>query len=210
MSTTTTVTGKIETGNLRSYFHRSLHEICERRNLESSDSSLAYVVNLLCDFARSEHLFDYDKVNGYDLRPLALLYGDAMAAPDLKQRTAALRKLGDVALFISGMFNPSLANKSAGVDYYIEMGCSAYGWLSSDLENSSATLLSSEVFGELSKWFPQFVAVLDEFADNSGLRGDRDLIALYELWLRNKDPRLAEKIKQKGINISGVSNRVTH
>ena len=108
------------------------------------------------------------------------------------------------------MFNPSLANKSAGVDYYIEMGCGAYGWLSSDLENSNVAVLSSEVFGELSRWFPQFVSVLDEFADNSGLRSDRDLIALYELWLRNKDPRLAEKIKQKGINISSVSNNVTH
>jgi hypothetical protein len=210
MSDTTTATGKIETGNLRSYFHKALGEICDRRNLETSDSSLAYIVNLLCEYSRSDQFFDYDRTAGYDIRPLALLYGDALEAPDQKQRMSALRRLGDVALFISGLFSTSLSRKPAGVDYYIDMGCGAYGWLSNDLENCGNAILNSEVFRELSEWFPQFVSVLDEFADNSGLRGNRDLISLYELWLHNKDPRLAEKIRQQGINVSSVSNRFTH
>ena len=49
----TSESGKIEPENLKSYFYQSLSEICERRNLDSSDSSLAYIVNLLCDYSRS-------------------------------------------------------------------------------------------------------------------------------------------------------------
>ena len=78
------------------------------------------------------------------------------------------------------------------------------------IENSGPVLLDHEVFRELSEAFPGFVGVLDEFADNSGMRGDRDLIAMYELWLKSKDPRIAEKIKQQGVNVSSVSNRFTH
>ena len=134
----------------------------------------------------------------------------ALASSDQKHRMSVLRRLGDVALFISGLFNASLSRKSVGVDYYINMGVGAYGWLSDSLENNSSVPLHHEVFRELSEWFPQFVNILDEFADNSGLRGNKDLIALYELWLNNNDPRLAEKIKQKGLPVSSVSNRYTH
>ena len=210
MSDTASASGNIATGNLRDYFFQSLNEICERRSMESSDSSIAYIVNLLCEYTRSDQLFDWDQTTGYGLRPLAMLYGDAMQAPDQKQRIAALRKLGDIALFIAGLFNSSLSRKPVGVDYYIDMGGSAYGWLSEDLENSGPVLLDHEVFRELSEAFPGFVGVLDEFADNSGMRGDRDLIAMYELWLKSKDPRIAEKIKQQGVNVSSVSNRFTH
>ena len=206
----TSETGKIEPENLKSYFYQSLNEICERRNLDSSDSCLAYIVNLLCEYSRSERFFDYDRATGFDIRPLAMQYGDALKATDKKQRMSVLRRFGVVALFISGMFNTSLCRKPVGVDYYIDMGCGAYSWLSTDIENSSNTDLNSTVFKELSECFPQFVNMLDEFTENSSLRRNRDLISLYELWLQNRDPRLAEKIRQKGINVSGVNTRLIH
>jgi hypothetical protein len=203
-------TGKIETGNLKSFFHQSLSEICQRRKLETSDSSLAYIVNLLCEYSRSDQFFDYDSTTGFDIRPLALQYGDALEAANKHQRMSVLRRLGDVALFISGIFNASLSTKPVGVDYYIDMGCGAYGWLSTDIENSGDTPLDSAVFRELSDWFPRFVSLLDEFTDNSSLRRNSDLISLYELWLQNRDPRLAEKIRKKGINVSEVKTRLIH
>ncbi len=201
---------KIETGELKEYFFHSISGICDRRSMNSSDSSIAYIVNLLCHYVRSDHLFDWDRDAGYDVRPLALLYGEAMQATDPKHRHSTLRRLGDVALFISGMFNASLSRKPVGLDYYINMGCGAYGWLSDNLESCDSVSLNHEVFRELSERFPDFVGILDEFADSSSLRGDKDLIALYELWLKNKDPRIAEKIKQKGIPVSGVSNQFKH
>jgi hypothetical protein len=203
-------TRAIETGELKEYFFDSISRICERRSLESSDSSIAYIVNLLCHYVRSEQLFDWDQEAGYDIRPLALLYGEAMQAKDQMHRLSTLRRLGDVALFISGMFNASLSRKPVGLDYYINMGGGAYGWLSDDLENSANVSLNYEVFRELSERFQDFVGILDEFADGSSLRGNKDLISLYELWLESKDPRVAEKIKQKGIAVSGVSNQLKH
>ncbi len=207
---TNAAAASIETGSIKSYFYQALSDICERRKVDSSQSSIAYIVNLLCQYARSDQFFNWDQNTGYDLRPLALLYGDAVQAKNSGQRVSALRRLGDVALFISGMFNPSLSRKPVGLDYYINMGGGAYGWLSDDLENGNGSSLDSEVFRELSARFANFVTILDELADSSSLRGDKDLIALYEMWLRTNDPRIAEKIEQLGVPVSSVTNQITH
>lgn len=166
-------------GNLKSYFFQSITEICERRDVESSDNSVAYIVNLLCHFARSDQLFDWDESTGYDIRPLAMLYGDAIKASNQKHRASVLRRLGDIALFIAGMFRASLSRKPIGLNYYINMGGGAYGWLSDNLENMNSSSLDHEVFRELSEQFPGYVQILDEFADCSGFRGKSDEFRIY-------------------------------
>ncbi len=210
MSDTAPAYSKIETGNLKLFFYQSLSGICQRRSVNSSDSSIAYVVNLLCHYARSDQLFDWNQERGYDIQPLALLYGEAVEATNQKHRASALRRLGDVALFISGMFSASLRRKPVGVDYYINIGGGAYGWLSDNLISRRSVPLNHEVFRELSERFSEFAGILDEFADSSGLRGNKDLLSLYELWLQNNDTRFASKISQKGMPVSGISSQFTH
>jgi len=204
------LTAAIETGNLKNYFYQSLSEICDRRSVDSQDDSIAYIVNLLCDYARSDRLFVWDKEIGFNLRPLALMYGDAIEAQDLKQRATALRRLGDVALFISGIFNASLSRKPVGVDYYINMGGGAYGWLSENLEISRHTSLDHELFRDLSLRFARYVSVLEEFSENTVLRKDKDLIALQKLWQERNDPHFAEKTDRETIAVSDESNRLIH
>ncbi len=210
MSNTIQPGSSIATDGLKACFYDSISEICHRRKLDSSDCSIAYVVNLLCHFARSDQFFQWDNDNGYELPPLALLYGEATQAINLKHRVSALRRLGDIALFVSGIFSQSLARKPIGVDYYITMGGGAYAWLSENLQTRQSVKLDHEVFRELSCRFSDYVNILDEFADNSGFRGNRDLISLYELWLKNNDARIADKIKRKGVAICNVNNRRTH
>ena len=197
-------------GSIKVYFYQSLNLICEKRSTDASESSLAYIVNLLCQYVRADQFFEWNQETGYDLRPLALLYGEAVNSVDGQHRMSTLRRLGDIALFVSGLFGPSLARKPAGVDYYIDMGGGAYGWLSDSLEGRSNQPLNSDVFRELSERFGDFVNVLDEFADCSSLRSDKDLITLYEQWLRNNDPSVARKISEKGVAISHVDNHSRH
>jgi hypothetical protein len=51
------------------------------------------------------------------MKPLALHYADAVNAPSIAERGAALRKLGDIALFISSLFADNLNRKLVDIDY---------------------------------------------------------------------------------------------
>ena len=210
------MTGKASSDTLmtascvKDYFYRSLNEVCERRDTEASDSSKAYIVNLLCQYVRVDQLFEWNQDSGYGLQPLALMYGEAINARDEHHRISALRRLGDIALFISGLFVTSLVRKPVDVNYYIKMGGGAYGWLSDHLERQSGSSLHPEVFRELSERFVDFVGVLDEFADSSSLRSDRDLLRLYEHWVITKDENFAGKVVDPGFNPAGAGKEFIH
>ena len=54
------------------------------------------------------------------------MYSDALEEESGEARNQILRRLGDVALFISGVFSRSLKRRVVDVDYYIAMGGGAY------------------------------------------------------------------------------------
>lgn len=198
------------TGCVKDYFYQSLNKVCERRSTDASDSSLAYIVNLLDQYVRVDQLFEWNQDTGYGLQPLALMYGEAVNARDEQYRISALRRLGDVALFISGLFVTSLVRKPVDVNYYIKMGGGAYGWLSESLQGQSRSSLNPDVFRELSQQFGEFVGVLDEFADASSLRSNQDVLKLYEQWLSSSDPAIASKLLKTGVESNGTEKKLTH
>jgi hypothetical protein len=204
------ISTSIETGNLKNYFYQSLSEICSKQQKDTSDDSIAYIVNLLCDYSRSDRLFTWDKEIGYNLSPLALMYGDAVQTQDPKQRASALRRLGDVALFISGIFNASLTRKPVGIDYYINMGGSAYGWLSDNLETDNRSSLDHSVFRDLSERFSNYVRVLEEFAGSTVLRKDNDATALHRQWVENTNAHSEAKNKRGVPSTPITDNSIIH
>ncbi len=171
----------IEATSLRAYFHEELNGVLERRQAPLSEDTRAYMVNLLYQFSRSDRFFEWYEQR-VTLRPLAMLYGEAVHARSLHERRAMLRRLGDIALFIAGVFGPSLKRKPVGIDYYINMGGGAYDWLSDSLASSGEGSLKSQTFHELAENFTDMVMALDEFASTSGMRGDPDLSDLDGQW----------------------------
>ena len=199
----------IEATSLTSYFRESFSEILEQRDTRVSSDAEAYVVNLLVHYSRSDRFFGLSQ-GSRGLKPLAMLYGDAVQANNTQERAINLRRLGDVALFVAGMFGPSLTNKATGINYYISMGGGAYDWLSSDLEQQPARATHSSTFRELAERFEDIVDSLDEMAEQSTLRGNRDLLTLYEKWLRTGDPKTASQLTNKGLSLGTVSTGMTH
>lgn len=173
--------GLIEATSLKAYFHDELNGILERRHQDFSDDTRAYMVNLLHQFSRSEQCFEWYQER-VTLRPLAMLYGEALHARNLHERRQMLRRLGDIALFIAGLFGPSLERKCVGVDYYINMGGSAYDWLSDSLATTHDRSLQSETFRELAQNFEEMVMALDALAATSGMRGNPEFNAIKEQW----------------------------
>jgi len=175
------------------FFRDSVERAMRTLHLRAGEHTIHYVVSLLALYARSDRLYERTS-DGLDLRPLAMMLKDALEAASITRRRAALRRLGDVALFIGGFFAHSLSRKLVDVDYYIAMGGTAYGALSDSLRAE----LQGEVYAELSDKFGRFVDVLAEVGATQP-NSDADILRLYEIWLRTGSPRARARLIALGI-----------
>ena len=191
----------ITSASVEDYFHEALNSALDNQGIETTPDAVGYVVNLLCGFARSERLYEHTG-DGYGLKPLAMVYADAAFSSNAAERRQALRRLGDVALFISGLFSHSLRRKLVDVDYYVAMGGSAYGLLSNASSRSPRSAALSPVFAELSQKFTDFVDALAEVGEDANFAGDSDLLRSYELWLHTGSRRAARQLRRAGIHPS--------
>ena len=180
------------------FFHRALSSALLNQHIEATPHTVHYVVHLLSDFSRSDRLYEKTE-DGYGLKPLAMLYADAVYSSDPGESRQALRRLGDVALFIAGLFSHSLNRTLVDVDYYVAMGGGAYAQLSSPGPHG-ATM--SPVFEELSGKFAHFVDALAEVGKDANFNNDSDLLRSYENWLRTGNNRAAQHLRREGIEPS--------
>ncbi len=188
----------LEVENLQSYFHASINEALVSQQVEVTEHTAHYVVNLLTLFARSDALFDAAD-EGPGLRPLALRLNDALEAASAEERNFALQRLGDVSLFIAGFFADSLAHRLVDLDYYIHMGGNAYGSLSDNVRGTLRGQVYQPVFRELAAKFQRMVDVLNEVRDSAGGSGDHDVMRLYEIWVRTGSRRAERLLRRLGV-----------
>jgi len=198
----------VTTIGIRDHFRDQIQTSLKRQQVAVNDGTAGYLVDLLTRFADPRRLFS-DTAEGPVLRALADHYADAAHADGAGQRKLALKALGDVALFIAGVFSGYLNRRLVDVDYYIAMGGSAYRDLHDFI---SARLAGGDgVFDELSRKFPQLVDVLAEVSEESRLGAPNDLLRQYELWLRTGSPRARAKLERRGIHPTAqASIRVSH
>ena len=184
--------------NLADYFRTSIDGVISRQGVDVDPHAAYYVVNLLTLFSRSEELYE-DHGESYGLRPLALMMADAADAPTAAARNYALQRIGDVALFISGFFADSLANKPVDVDYYIHMGGTAYGSLSEEVRGTFRGNAFADIYRELAVKFQILVDVLNEVRDEARGESDRDLLRTYEIWLKTGSRRARKLLADNGV-----------
>ncbi len=194
----------ITSRTVEEYFQDSVDTALNNQGIEADSQTVYYVVNLLTMFTRADALYERTQ-DGLTLKPLALMYADALESSSEKERNLNLRRLGDVALFISGLFSQSLSRKVVDVDYYVSMGGGAYGYLSSVMRGSSRGHALVDVFDELSTKFQEFVDVLSEVSDNTHLGSDTDILRAYEVWVRTGSKRVARQLRQMGLHLDSTS-----
>ncbi len=194
----------------REYFQDSISDALSNQQVDAAEDTVYYVVNLLANFIRSENLFERTP-DGVIIKPLAEHYAEAIEGRTSAEQHRALRRLGDVALFISGVFSQSLNRKVVDVDYYCAMGGSAYGYLSDNLRGSAGARTLTDIFEELSKKFVDFVDVLAEVSERTHMNNDADIMRVYELWVRTGSRRAARTLRSVGIQPAEASvSRVRH
>ena len=198
MRTDSTGESAIDVRNLQEFFRDAVHDALLRLEVGVDDHTEHYVVNLLTMFARSEALFEATS-DGPRLRPLALMLADAASAPSAEQRSRTLQRLGDVSLFVAGFFSHGFARKLVDVDYHIAMGGRAYGTLADSCGSGTRGRALAGVFAELAAKFQRLVDALNEVSEMSWRSTDRDVLRLYETWLRTGGPRAHGLLRQLGV-----------
>lgn len=87
----------------------------------------------------------------------AALALDYLRSADLvgKQRDERLRDIGDQCLILSGLFPRRAARRNVRVSYYVDMGQSAYQYLSHNLQHATG-----ELYRQLSETFVTLMDIL--------------------------------------------------
>lgn len=195
--------------NVTEYFRKSVAMAVVNQSVDTTENTLYYVVNLLTRFADSNTFFQ-GKSEGPRVTPLAKLYARAVEVKTEIERRQAMRRLGDVALFVAGLFSDSLNHRTVDVDYYIGMGGAAYGYVSESFKGRERDDVYSEIFSELAAKFTAFVDILAEVGEKSNLSSNTDLLRIYEIWLKTGSERAEKKLRGFGIYPAEFSTSKRH
>jgi hypothetical protein len=187
----------VPVANLQEFFRDSLHGALRRQHVAVEDQTEHYVVNLLTLFARSEALYE-GPPGSVRLKPLVVMLCEALEATTAAERNRSLQRLGDVSLFVAGFFARSFAARLIDIDYHIAMGGRAYGELAQAIARGRGRVLGA-VFAELSEKFQPLVDALHDISETAYRHTDRDILRLYELWLKTGSARCYSILEQLGV-----------
>jgi hypothetical protein len=190
-------------GNLTEFFRDALDKALAHQHVALDAHTAHYVVSLLTLYSRTE-------VSHSDTRPgqrwvsLVDLLAQAADARTPAEREAILQRLGDVSLFVAGFFAHGFERRLVDVDYHIAMGGRAYGTLAAAPIAGPRRALCS-VFGELARKFQPVVDAIGEISDTARVWSSKDVLRLYELWLKTGSRRAQGLLRELGVQPAPVS-----
>ncbi len=174
--------------NLTEFFRDLLQSAMRSQAVHSSEDSEFYLVKLLEGFAHAPR--------DWFSRPLALEYLESFHSP-VAHRYGKLKRVGDTALFVSGLFMESLHRQLVSSDYYVQLGRTAYSHLS-ELPGEGGRG-RGDLFAELAERFQDFVRVLAEISFESLFRGDVHTLRVYTRWMYTRSERDARWLLRHGV-----------
>jgi hypothetical protein len=177
------------TSSLAEYFRDRVGRALRNQGVATDPLTEFYLVNLLAEFSRAR-LGD---------EPLAIKMCEGMQATP-GERAHKLREIGDTSLFVSGCFPDSLNRSLIDVDYYINMGEVAYGYLGRMTRVGDQGSLAS-VWSELSSKFSRYVEVLGEVANDGTATSSACVLRLYEKYVRTGNEAVLAKLERHGFMV---------
>ncbi len=185
------------------YFSELIGNACVQRNIQTKPQVKEYLVELLNNFLHTDNLYVEKKSNGKKENfYLAELYLKAVNS-DEKLKLNLLKRLGDISLYVSGFFGDSFKRKIIDVDYYIEMGETAF----STLSDTTETDLQAVVYRDISENFISFVDVLTLISQECSIQGTRDVLRLYDKYLLTNSDLAKDQLVDLGmLNIPKKKN----
>jgi hypothetical protein len=186
------------TVNAQEFFREKVTEAIAKQNVKVGDDIEFYLVNLLCEFIAPNKL---DTVVGeLDAlqTPLALMLKQAMEAPP-QQQMRIYKYLGDTSLYVAGFFQDYFNRKAFDIGYYISLGSSAYGNVSSLFRDQHGDEGFQAMYGNLASKFRELVDIVAEVSEIPGSDKPLDILAVYDRWTRSNSERLRRILHKAGI-----------
>jgi len=182
--------------SLSSYFSKRLTRYARRFRPPPHEDTCWYLGSLLERFGRSEELFAYQEGH-MTLRPLALLYSDAIQANNARERCLLLQQLGDLALFLGALFPERFTRHGILQDYFIGMGGSAYDYLADNARSNR------HIFAEMANTFTRMLEMVANACSRRHRLSTEEVLALYQRWLSTRDPVIENQLSALGIELAG-------
>lgn len=174
------------------FFAELLEEGFQQRKIKASPLVSDYLVGLLTQYLHADKLHEGDNQGGSPT--LAEMYLRAAGA-ESALRAELYKRLGDTALYISGVFGDSLNRKVVDIDYYAEIGGSAYAGLAAHSPADPFVI----VYEEFSFRFMSYVDLLTYVSQKSFIQSDRDLLRLYDRYVNTGSELAREQLVEKGL-----------
>ncbi len=179
----------------RDFFSQVVRDAFEERNVRTFPLAENYLVGVLQFHVAAENLFDETDSSGRKTKAtLAETYLKAAGAEPVT-RVELLKKMGDRSLYLSGFFGDSLQRKTVDIDYYAEMGGSAYATLAGCVKEDT----SAKLYNEYAKRFLEFAEVLTYISAKSLLTDEANIMRLFENYNSTGSEFAREKLLEKGL-----------
>ncbi|MBU6282050.1 hypothetical protein KGQ64_07390 [bacterium] len=167
------------------FFRDLVRSAMRTQQVHGEEETEFYLVNLLAQHVRAEpEILD---------RPLALSFLEAQG-DDGALRFERFKRVGDTALFVSGLFTDSLERSLVQPSYYVELGRLAY---QRTAESTRPPL--REMFRRLAGHFTSLVRVLGEVSSSDLFASDRDTLRIYQRWLLTRGAVDAARLVRRGV-----------
>lgn len=185
----------ISNQSLTDYFRQRLYESTDDMSPKPDEETLAYLSVMLTRLAQTRELFGYSE-GRIGLQPLALMYRDALQAPNHKVKCLTYRQIGDHALFLGAVFPEPYKRIGIHKDYFIGMGGGAYEFLATQALDFQST------YEYLSQNFTQLLKSVAQACHKTECFDADDILALYQHWLNTSDPEVRRQLQSLGITLS--------
>ena len=177
------------------FFEELITGTLQKLGVRVLPATRSYLVDLLSQFMVTDRLYTQTENGTRQEEPLALLTMSAMEASAPHEQRAIFRHIGDVSLYTAGFFQDSFSRKLVDVDYYIGMGGNAY-------QNVAARIAvkpERTMFTELADRFTTCVDILAEISAQTAQKTEKDLLRMYDLWIKTHSDRAARTLREAGI-----------
>ncbi|CAN5378735.1 hypothetical protein BH10BDE1_BH10BDE1_21770 [soil metagenome] len=182
----------ISTGD---FFIEAVESAFVERRFSTFPSARSYLVKLLEYYVPAGNLFDEVDEQGRRKRStLAETFLRAMSE-EPHVRAEMLKKMADRALYITGFFSDSLQRKVIDVDYYAEMGVTAYGALA----DSSREDMAAKVYREYAGKFIAFSEILSTISAQARIQDEANIMRLYETYAKTGSDYARERLLERGL-----------
>jgi hypothetical protein len=179
----------------KAFFFKSLQEALFERKIETYPAVEMYLVDVLEKYMLTDNLYNEAQSSGKKTRETLAetLLKASNASP--RMRVDLLRRLGDSALYISGFFGASLQRKVVDIDYYIDMGSTAYGSLAKEIEED----VFAKTYQEIASKFTGFVDVFTLMSKRSMSQNSADVFRLIDVYSKTGSALALDQLTEQGI-----------